>query len=145
MFAGGSPLPQEWQEKTSLCSSVTMSDSCSISSDLSLCSILSAKINKTSLLFNSRAQQEARVILGGSYLGESKLFPHHLNKPKTKVFFNSKKEVRTKIILALSTEKLYNSISFLNFGLALKRMNRNSVSIIHRGSQSRIKEEGLWM
>ena len=46
IFAGTSPLPQQWQDTPSVCSSVVIGNSCSISSGLTFCSILSAKINK---------------------------------------------------------------------------------------------------
>ena len=48
IFAGGSRLPQDWEDKTSFCSSVAMRDSCNLSSGLSLSSIFSAKINVNS-------------------------------------------------------------------------------------------------
>ena len=62
IFAGGSPLPQAWEEKTLFCSSVAMSDSCSISSGLSLCSIISVWINNT-WLYHSLVVPKSRYLM----------------------------------------------------------------------------------
>jgi hypothetical protein len=63
-FAGTSPLPQKWHDIPSLCSSVVMGNSCYRYSDLTFCSIISAKINKSQGGFKAFVLMETEIESG---------------------------------------------------------------------------------